>query len=1039
MRIEDLKDGHVNRVLGMPFGYGIVPSQQLPAFAIILSLCLPLLIVNPIKGVLVLVLVYCTYWLITGNEPNRFYERLFKPSKYIAEEPIYCLENGLPLVEPGRKESTYMIKGKKVRYKHIERKFSAIPVRGQIELDNREVGFYLLQKGQMLMFIFAWEISGYPPSMQTDEAFSILSSATDALDSLPNDIDLKFYKDLNCSCDDYLRMQAEQLASRKHNALEKELVISRAKRVKELAAQGRFLRDTTIVLAKFRVPIGGEYAVIENWRDDLFSRLQPLIGVFKEKNTELLKEWERTIEHAYRYAFLKVHNLLTDSSGFGMRVRTLTVKQLWTRDYSELHTESPPDIPEYIVFDQDGLRVIFNESGTHSLGVLFEPEGGLPVVPRFERHYVYYPSKDVYAGFVRIGKIKRFPNDNGAVARGFIKYVWKILARTNQPIYDSRVVVEYTPNRDGLDRLQIERIISNSVKRTSEATKRRHFDVDAKLKLEQAIEAQEMLDDGRTPYWVSFGIWIYRKNKNDLDQAISDVLQRLSNAKAERSYYTVEHNWFQTWPFSWQAFLTEPHHQRQKYYSHNAVGTMPLVRETSIDDKGIMLLTRELNTPLYIDVANKKNHTAILATSGVGKSILILEFLTEFILNNHLIVLFDFPRPDGTSTYTTIIPLLKKLGFRAEYYDVRQTTVNIIEPPNLKHIENSQLRREVMEAAISNHIRLLTTLVLETKQDTDRESMITSLLSTAYDSFRKHPAIKSRFDKAVAGGFGSDDYKQMPILKDFIDYTDAFFKDLIVRESNTISTLKKDTIDIIMTKLRGVLPTPLGKSINGISSFDTNVDFLCIGLTQVSDNLDSLIYALGGLNVLFRGSMSSKRRSDLIVDEGTILFKFNQFAETVGTIPVHGRKWGCNFLIAAQEVKRIIESSSGNDILTNLDNVLCGQIQSPALEDMCNSKIGYRRENLLPYTTVAFKPNPQLLQSYWCLKRGDQLVEVVHTPSNLVLALGATEPLEDQARRRVIKSVGGDLLEGVNVFGKLYATAQRKGLSMQTIAPEVEI
>ncbi|NJO93699.1 MAG: hypothetical protein HC820_03850 [Hydrococcus sp. RM1_1_31] len=266
-------------------------------------------------------------------------------------------------------------------------------------------------------------------------------------------------------------------------------------------------------------------------------------------------------------------------------------------------------------------------------------------------------------------------------------------------------------------------------------------------------------------------------------------------------------------------------------------------------------------------------------------------------------------------------------------------------------------------------------------------------------------------------------------------FAENWFAQLVRRERNTISTLKNDTIDIIRTHLRGVLRTSLGSSINGISSFNTKVKILVVGLTNVSDNLDTLIYAMAGLNVLFRGTMSSKKRSLLAIDEGTILFKFPFYARTTGVIPVHGRKWGCNFLVAAQEIQTIWNSCAGNDIFTNLDNILCGYIQEQAIPEMVE-KLQFRPELIKSYSSDAFKPSSELLQSYWYLKRGGQHLEVTHPASRFLLALGATDLDEDAARKRVMDLYPNDPFEGLKQFAQLNANAKQQGLSMDSIYPD---
>jgi hypothetical protein len=1030
MREQDLGEGRVNAMIGTALGLGFVTPQQFVYCAGIFFLCIPFILKNPTQGLLIFACIYGSFWLLTGNDPTKFFERLIKPKNYITEQPVLNFNQaGIPIPMLSKRQSTmYRVKGKSRHCHHIERKFHFL-TRGQIEFDDREVGFYLLRRGSQLMFIFAWEVYGHDPSITAQQSFSILSACSDATKALPGDIDLKCYQDITRSCEDYLWMQAALLSSKKHDALSQELIKSRAKRAKQLTNEGRLLQNRIVYLAKYRIHLGGNYTETQTWLDNLLSKTQPLVSIVEGKKIDSQESWENAIESAYRYAYLKVKALLSANTGFGMRLRTLTVNDLWERDYLELHNPPIPEIPQYIVYNEHGLQPpVVNNYGTHDVGVLFESQSGTPAEPKFDRHYAYLPVKDKYAGFVRIGQVRSFPKDKQDTARGYLKYLYNILAGTNEPIYDCRVVAELTPDRSGFEAIQLDRIISNSVKREALAAKKQTVDVIAVGRREQAVEARALLEDNHIPYWCSVGIWLYRDSLDQLDKDISDLILRIPTASVERTTNTTEHTWFQTLPFEWESLLTKPNHRRQKYLGFQALPTVPMIKVKPADAKGIMLLTRELCSPLYIDIANRKNHTAIIAKTGVGKSILMFEMILEYLLHDYLTVVFDFPRPDGSSTYTVFVPLLQQLGVKAAYHNVRDSVMNIIEMPDLRHCKSEKNRADRWKSAFESHVRLLCAIVMGTTSNPDREILVNSLLTDCYADFHANEAIARRYKLAIEGGFGSDAYQNMPILETFVEYAEQWFSEYIERKKDRISALINDTIDIIVTQLRGVLRTSLGASINGISSFDTNVKLLVIGLTNVSESLDSLIYAMSGLNVLMRQALSVKR-SLLATDEGTILYKFPFYARETGIIPVHGRKWGCNFLIAAQEIQTISKSCSGGDIFKNLDNIFCGHIEDSAVPEML--ELNFREELIRPYTSDAFKPSFELLQSYWYLKRGSQHLEVTHPASLFLLALGATDPEENFARNQICAAYPDDPIAGIKHFARINAQAKRQGLSIE--------
>lgn len=214
------------------------------------------------------------------------------------------------------------------------------------------------------------------------------------------------------------------------------------------------------------------------------------------------------------------------------------------------------------------------------------------------------------------------------------------------------------------------------------------------------------------------------------------------------------------------------------------------MKTQKLNNKGMMFLTRELNTAVYLDIANEKNHTGIFATSGAGKSNVILEMILEYVISKQLVVLFDFPRPDGTSTYTVLIPILQKLGVKAAYHNVRENTINIIEMPDLRSATSAKNREERRDDALKSHVRLLVAIVIGISDNPDREVLVTSLLTDCYHDFHDCEAIKQRYEAAIAGGYGSDAYNQMPILEDFVGFAEDWFKEYVISKAENLTAVR---------------------------------------------------------------------------------------------------------------------------------------------------------------------------------------------------------------------------------------------------------
>lgn len=994
-------------MVGTAIGVGFVTPEQLIYFGIGFLIFLPIIARDPLKGLISFMCAFGLWWILTGKDPRDWLEKFHRPRRYMTSEPLLDFNKvGIPIPERINPESRqYVINGRKRNLYYIEKKYRFYTY-GQIELEGREVGFHLLRQGRNLMFVFTWTIAGYDPNLSEEEAYYILNSATEGLNNLPKNVDLKFYGDLNCSSSDYKRMQAELLVTKELDPLTREIIRSRSKRAEELEKEGRLLAHEITVSAKYRIELGGNYAVNQNWLEELLSKTQPAVGAIRREEFDSSQAWSKVIDFAYKNAFLKVDFLLRNNkAGFGLRVVAWGVQKIFAKDYLELHeinrtNSKVPRISNYLLFNEKGLSSVVNEWGTHAIGTIFEDQV-LQVVPLFDRDVVYYPARKKYAGFVLLGQMHEVPKDKGSVARGYLKYLWNIMAGCSKPIYDSRIITEITADRSGIETLNLERIITNSLKREAEAMKSQNVDVIAMRRREEAIEARDLLAGNNLPYWVSVGIWLYRDSREELEEDLSELEGQIVGASVKRVEKCLEHIWFQSQRFEWEAFLTKPHHRRKKYIDYQALPSLPLVQIEPIDERGVKFVTRELNCPIYLNFANKKNHTLIVGKTGSGKSNLMLEILIENIIHSNIVVLFDFPRPDGSSTFTVLIPLLQELGVKAVYHNVRESVINIIEMPNLSMVEDPMEKERRRNQAIESQIRLLCCLVMGTTQDDSRELLVNSLITSCYRDFHSNSKIKQRYAEAVSGGFGSREYEKMPILSDFVNYAKLWFADYIEAKKDRISAIVNDTIDIIVTQLEGVLKTALGRSIDGPSSFDTNVDILVIGLTNLSMSTDSLLYAMAGLNALYRAAFSAKR-SLLGIDEGTILYKFPAFAKETGAIPTHGRKWGCNFLIAAQEIATIKNSCSGGEIFKNLDNIFGGYVDSAAIPEMTSVEVGLKEEIFSYYVNKSFRPSKELLQSYWYLKRGNMHLEITHPGSEMLLALGATDPKEDALRKKIM-------------------------------------
>mgnify|MGYP002777729595 CR=1 FL=1 len=1020
--------GRVNRLIGKALGLGFVPAEQIFYFLIIFILCLPVMRGNLVNGILLFIVGYGTWWVLTGDKPYQILEQFHPPRRWLSVAPACELQApAIPKAQFYRRSfATYRLMGKRTTVHYIEPQFQLLTY-GQCNLQSRQVGYYLLQRGpNQLMFIFGWEVSGHDPSITEKDAIQLRKYSNQALRGLPLDVDLKVIDDAFVDDGGLQQQQQELLKLYPRNSLEYALVRSRQRRVQDLKQAGILLPRRIRVFAKYRVSLTHSYEIKRNWLEKLLAGLQPLLSKLQPNPEGSLAQWEAAIRHAFEYCYLNVESLLTSNEGFGMRVKPLSGQQLWADDWRELHRAEPPTVPQLLLLSENGLHQPVVNHSTHALGVLFGPEQGLSPVPIMERSCVYYPVKDQYLGFLQIGEVEKYSGEGDCPQRGAMRFLWNALRGTDSPVSNRRIITEINRDASGMEKYSIDRIITNSVQRQADAARKGTVDVVASRRQDEAIDARDRLEEDNQLFWASCGIWLYRTSPQELDQDLARLAQQFPTAVTERAWEVAEHFWLQSWPFAWSALLSAPHHRRQKYLSQQLVPLIPLMCPQPLDSRGTVFLTRESASPVCIDLCEGRNHLGIIATSRASKSVVLADIINDFFLRKYPVVVFDFPRPDGTSTYTDLVRLLNGLGAKAAYHDVRSSAMNILELPDLRGISDAKEYNDRLQAIRDYHVNVITTLVLGDIRDSTQELTVSSLVSQCYFDFMADSQIQGRYQRAIAAGFGTPDHQQTPTLEDFVAYAQPWCQAYLERHQDTVFDLSRQAIDLFLTQLRGILKTPLGRAIARPSSFDTDVDLLVIAMTGVNSNFETSIYALAGQGALLRKALSS-RYSAFIVDEGTILFDRPAFARSCGQIAANGLKWGCHLILAAQTIEKIYNSCAGDDIFKNLNNLLVGHIQEVALSGLTN-QIGLRPELLRPYASKAYQPSREHLRSNWYLKRNDQHLELHHYPSELLLSLSATDPDESAARQLLFQQYPDQSLLALIRFSDIYTRALRQNI-----------
>ena len=522
------------------------------------------------------------------------------------------------------------------------------------------------------------------------------------------------------------------------------------------------------------------------------------------------------------------------------------------------------------------------------------------------------------------------------------------------------------------------------------------------------------------PIWVSVVALIHRDDPHTLAEAC----QRLTNAFPQGDFIRETEIawslWLRSLPIIDDWLLGDD--RKQLYLTNEAPGLMPLACTRPIDSQGLEFITREGNMPLLIDFITKHRGIFISGETRSGKSVLMSDLFACGIANGMNVISLDYPKSDGTTTYTDLV---KFFGDQGAYFDIGSEANNLFQIPDVRHLPEKQ-QGERLDDYKEFLVKALNIMVMGTETEGQIGKRIHTVLWQAIAAFFNDSHIQTRYDAAFEQGFGSEAWFEMPTLVDFIKL--VTYLDLEI-ESEMIS----EAIATILLELKGWLTSRVGKAISQPSTIRTDAKFTVFALRNVGDNIEAAVLALAAQSMAFRKALEVTD-SILAIDESPILFKYNGIAQIIGQVCANGAKSGIRPIISGQDPDTIANSIAGSQILQNLNTRIIGAIQPNSLASY-QRFFGYEPSVLMRNTDESFRTDPSRLCSHWLVDADARLTECSHHPSPELLAAVANNQKEQRARHRVLAHYENKF-QGYSEFSKLYADAVRAGRSMDTIPPQ---
>lgn len=881
----------------------------------------------------------------------------------------------------------------------------------RVALNERDIGAYILTKGTQkdrFCFVFGFECRGIHTTLRSEQIDTIFSNLEAGLKDIPNGERITLHLG-SFSSDKQRQKELAALIKSTPSQDIKYLLMSERARVQELTRSG--IRKPKFLRIYVTYTVEPEASNTDDWIEKLLAKGELWWSKFKGDFAEVENQrLENIIVNAYKNGFCRWEQIL--SNKMGLEIKPMNAEQLWGEIWRRFNNTQPIEIPQLIILDEKGLHEqVYSDLASskllveniHSTTLLVESR-----VPCADRRWVKV--KNNYIGALTfLEKPGGWPNKASQ-----LRYLWELLAR--ETVVDTEIFCQLTAANPAIVKTTLQRVLKQSnVTAALAREKNKTIDVGAQLKLKKSVAAQEQIYEGAVPIYVGIAILVHRPTVEKLDEAtryIENCFQRPAKVIRETEY--AWKIWLQTLPIVWEGLLAKPFNRRQLYLTTEVPGLMPLVLTTEGDRQGFELIAEEGGTPIHLDLFNQHKNLALFATTRAGKSVLVSGILTQALAHKIPVVALDFPKPDGTSTFTDYTEFMERNG---AYFDISKQSNNLFEQPDLRLLSSEQQRDRMLDY-ISFLESALMTMVLGSKSENQLLSQtVRSLLNLALGAFFSDENIKQRYLEAIKGGFGSLAWQKTPTLQDFLYFCSPEYLQL-----DSIGSRVEDALNQIQLRLRFWLSSRVGKAISAPSSFPTDAQLLVFALRNLSDSEDAAILSLSAYSAALRRALSSPA-SIFFIDEAPILFEFDQISDLVGRICANGAKAGIRVILSAQDPDTIAKSKAASKILQNLTTRLIGRIQ-PVAVDSFQEILKYPREIIARNASESFFPRKEGIYSQWLLDDNGIYTFCRYYPGYEQLAVVANNPQEQAARQKTMQQYR-DKYEAISKFARQLVASLR--------------
>lgn len=898
--------------------------------------------------------------------------------------------------------------------------------------DSRDIGAYLLNKGENWQLVFGFRLQGLHTTLTREEIMAIAAQLEEAMKECPAGESLRFY--MSCFANDNQRQQElETLVNQTPDPLAMVLGRSEQKRIQQLTHTGDRRQWNSLIFCTYTINADGQQRW-GDWISKLSQRVTNLLDAMRGAKDESYKQFLVQVMGKGYEAFLNWERLLNTKAG--LELTPMTAPDLWGWLWQRFNQTPVPPIPQLLVWQDsvEGIELIEETlAERHSTTILIQGTQGHSACPEHRQN-----RECVWANR-RVGGLLFMQDavEGWLNTRTQLAALWKAMS---QPyVRDTEVLVEIVPASRFLINDNLARTARQSRTASTHAfTKGQGRDIGAEVKAEESFDAQRKLYKGASALHVAVVFTVWRNTSDELDSACEMLANSFGSANVVRSRHVCWQMWLQTLPITLQRLLQfngllDTEDRRLTLDNETVAGVLPLTVPRDLDRRGVEFVTAEGGKPIHVDLFEEQTvHALLTGQTGSGKSVLLSQFITRALMSNIPVVGMDMPTAAGESTFKTLVEALGPE--RGAYFDISQARNNLLEPPDLRAFSGEEFESR-LKSWKEFARKALNTIVMGKLHYPHLAQRVDDLLLQGLDVFLDDSEIVGRYNQAFKAGWRSLEWQQMPTLYDFIRYISKERLNL-----NSFEAIDAQAINQIRSRLQAVLASPLGDAIGRPSSLSPEPLMKFFALTGLSNDLDSLVLSIVAHGACIRNALAHPK-SLFVGDELSTLLKKDGFANVVGELCATARKDGISILLSSQDPDTIATCSAGAMILQNLTYRLTGRLTANACASF-HRYLGYPMDIIVRNSSEAYLPRRSGLYSCWLIERSGRFWDARYHPAEMLLATVASGEDERDARTRVLARYPNTeigRIEGLAAFTPAYIAALKEGNGFAHIGTEPTI